>query len=198
MSRGSFICDRLLITYLVICLALERCARQLHNISFSAIHRDDHGFRIRFAADREHQGLRGLYFVVFFENSCCNPLHHNSPCSSIIRSWRLKAKTSLKKISSQGASVNSKNSAFSATLISDHFCRLLTSHLQTHGNTVMIGQNITVLNMLINTLALFLSPAERNRSCYARRNHRYMPDLFLQGLVGQVWHASFHISFCVS
>jgi len=35
---------------------------------------------------------------------------------------------------------------------------------------------------MINTLALFLSPADRAKSCHARKQHRYLPDLFLQGI----------------
>lgn len=35
---------------------------------------------------------------------------------------------------------------------------------------------------MINTLALFLSPEDRAKSCHARKQHRYLPDLFLQGI----------------
>ncbi|KAF9432359.1 hypothetical protein BGZ76_010906 [Entomortierella beljakovae] len=60
--------------------------------------------------------------------------------------------------------------------------RAITSHLQTHSSTVVIGNNITIMNMMINTLALFLSVEDRAKSCHARKQHRYLPDLFLQGI----------------
>ncbi|KAF9356037.1 hypothetical protein BGX26_005800 [Mortierella sp. AD094] len=60
--------------------------------------------------------------------------------------------------------------------------RAITSHLQTNSCTVVVGNNITIMNMMINTLALFLSAEDRAKSCHARKQHRYIPDLFLQGL----------------
>ncbi|CAO3617746.1 unnamed protein product [Cunninghamella blakesleeana] len=63
--------------------------------------------------------------------------------------------------------------------------KIITSHLQTYGSTVLIGKNLTSMNIVINTLALFLSPEEKSRSSHARKNHKYMPDLFLQGLLLQ-------------
>ncbi|KAK3807612.1 MAG: C9orf72-like protein family-domain-containing protein [Benniella sp.] len=60
--------------------------------------------------------------------------------------------------------------------------RAITSHLQTNSSTVVIGNNITIMNMMINTLALFLSAEDRAKSCHARKQHRYLPDLFLQGI----------------
>ncbi|KAF9384861.1 hypothetical protein CPC16_008251 [Podila verticillata] len=37
-------------------------------------------------------------------------------------------------------------------------------------------------DQMINTLALFLSAEDRAKSCHARKQHRYLPDLFLQGI----------------
>ncbi|KAG0043899.1 hypothetical protein BGZ83_010927 [Gryganskiella cystojenkinii] len=64
----------------------------------------------------------------------------------------------------------------------EFICRAITSHLQTNSSTVVVGNNITIMNMMINTLALFLSPEDRAKSCHARKQHRYLPDLFLQGI----------------
>ncbi|KAG1055613.1 hypothetical protein G6F46_004173 [Rhizopus delemar] len=61
--------------------------------------------------------------------------------------------------------------------------RVITSHLQTFGSTVLIGNSLGSVNMMINTLSLLLSLKERNRSSHARKHHRYMPDLYLQGLL---------------
>lgn len=52
----------------------------------------------------------------------------------------------------------------------------------------MVGEAIEPLNMLISTLALFLSPAERLRSRYAVNETdtgdlEYESNLFLQGLL---------------
>lgn len=47
---------------------------------------------------------------------------------------------------------------------------------------------------MINTLALFLSAEDRAKSCHARKQHRYLPDLFLQGIytpsIGKQPHSS--------
>ncbi|KAF9428103.1 hypothetical protein BGZ94_003372 [Podila epigama] len=71
--------------------------------------------------------------------------------------------------------------------------RAITSHLQTNSSTVVVGNNITIMNMMINTLALFLSAEDRAKSCHARKQHRYLPDLFLQGIytpsVGKQGHS---------
>ncbi|KAF9113327.1 hypothetical protein BGX27_001777 [Mortierella sp. AM989] len=64
----------------------------------------------------------------------------------------------------------------------DFINRAITSHLQTNSSTVVVGNNITIMNMMINTLALFLSAEDRAKSCHARKQHRYIPDLFLQGI----------------
>ncbi|KAG0323786.1 hypothetical protein BGZ99_002498 [Dissophora globulifera] len=71
--------------------------------------------------------------------------------------------------------------------------RAITSHLQTNSSTVVVGNNITIMNMMINTLALFLSAEDRAKSCHARKQHRYLPNLFLQGIytpsIGKQSHA---------
>ncbi|KAI8337007.1 C9orf72-like protein family-domain-containing protein [Chlamydoabsidia padenii] len=68
----------------------------------------------------------------------------------------------------------------------DFLVQMITSHLQTYGSTLLIGKSLTSVNILINILALFLSPEERSRSSHARKHHKYMPDLYLQGLLLQV------------
>ncbi|KAG2225946.1 hypothetical protein INT45_006642 [Circinella minor] len=65
------------------------------------------------------------------------------------------------------------------------FGRVVTSHLQTFASSVLVGNSLTTMNMMINTLSLFLSPEERNRSSHARKNLKYMADLYLQGLLIQ-------------
>ncbi|KAI8144059.1 C9orf72-like protein family-domain-containing protein [Fennellomyces sp. T-0311] len=68
---------------------------------------------------------------------------------------------------------------------SPFFGRVVTSHLQTLASSVLLGNSLTTMNMMINTLSLFLSPDERNRSSHARKNLKYMADLYLQGLLIQ-------------
>ena len=65
----------------------------------------------------------------------------------------------------------------------------------------MVGEEVEPLNMLISTLALFLSPTERQRSRYAvdvadTADLVYESDLFLQGLLLKPVR-SFMISFLV-
>ncbi|CAO3592733.1 unnamed protein product [Absidia cylindrospora] len=67
----------------------------------------------------------------------------------------------------------------------DFLVQMITSHLQTCGSTLLIGKSLTSVNIVINTLALFLSTEEKSRSSHARKHHKYMPDLYLQGLLLQ-------------
>ncbi|CAO0793792.1 unnamed protein product [Mucor circinelloides] len=70
-------------------------------------------------------------------------------------------------------------------LESPFIAKVITSHLQTFGSTLLVGNTLTSMNMVINTLALFLSLEERSRSSHARKHHHYMSDLYLQGLLIQ-------------
>ena len=57
----------------------------------------------------------------------------------------------------------------------------ITSHLQTHGSTVVIGSHVPDIDQMIDTLAIFLTPDERERSSYVVEGRKYIPDLLLQG-----------------
>ncbi|EDO36091.1 predicted protein [Nematostella vectensis] len=64
--------------------------------------------------------------------------------------------------------------------------RVITSHLQTFGSTMVIGQSISRVNLMINSLALFLSSNERQKSRYAvdgADTDVYDTDLYLQGVI---------------
>ncbi|XP_066298580.1 guanine nucleotide exchange factor C9orf72-like [Branchiostoma lanceolatum] len=64
--------------------------------------------------------------------------------------------------------------------------RAIISHLQTLGCSVVYGKSDKIINMVIHTLAAFLSPTERQRSRACVRSttpHLYEPDLFLQGII---------------
>eukprot|EP00039_Didymoeca_costata_P006491 m.90684 g.90684 ORF g.90684 m.90684 type:complete len:606 (+) comp13277_c0_seq3:456-2273(+) len=75
------------------------------------------------------------------------------------------------------------------TLFDIHFLRkAVTSHLQTGGVTVVLGHDSTLIDIMIRTLALFLTNDERQQSRFALKNIEYTayaPDLFLQGLILQ-------------
>lgn len=52
-----------------------------------------------------------------------------------------------------------------ANSLDDHFLRrVITSHLQTFGSTLVVGKALDKVNLMVNTLALMLSPEERKRS----------------------------------
>lgn len=60
----------------------------------------------------------------------------------------------------------------------------ITSHLQTGGSTIVLGDNAERVNAMIDTLAVFLTAEERRRSRYARvGDASFAPDLVLQGIV---------------
>jgi len=62
--------------------------------------------------------------------------------------------------------------------------RAVTSHLQTHGCTVVTGNDEETVNMFVESLALFLGPKERKRASLSVSGRDYVPDLLLQGIVG--------------
>lgn len=66
--------------------------------------------------------------------------------------------------------------------------RVITSHLQTFGSTLVVGKALDKVNMMVNTLALLLPVEERRRSRYAVETLKsdpnlYESDLFVQGLL---------------
>jgi len=66
----------------------------------------------------------------------------------------------------------------------DLVSRAVTSHLQTHCSTVVTGPDESSVNMYVQSLALFLGPKERKRAALTAPNREYIPDLLLQGIVG--------------
>jgi len=66
----------------------------------------------------------------------------------------------------------------------DFLARMITSQLQTHGSTVIIGDDPKTINMLVDSLSLFLTnPTEKRRSSHVVEGQGYVPDLVLQGIV---------------
>jgi len=66
----------------------------------------------------------------------------------------------------------------------DFVGKALTSHLQTHGCTIVIGEKKGVINMFLDSLSLFLTTAsEKKRSAHVHPDRPYVPDLVLQGIV---------------
>eukprot|EP00026_Physarum_polycephalum_P004318 Phypoly_transcript_04336.p1 GENE.Phypoly_transcript_04336~~Phypoly_transcript_04336.p1 ORF type:complete len:617 (+),score=85.46 Phypoly_transcript_04336:52-1902(+) len=75
---------------------------------------------------------------------------------------------------------------FSAPQDKQFVIRAITSHLQTHGSTVVTGPNIDLVNMYVESLSMFLgpSPKEKKRVGLADPKREYTADLLLQGIVG--------------
>jgi len=63
--------------------------------------------------------------------------------------------------------------------------RAVTSHLQTHGCSVVVGsgEDEEKINMMVNTLMLFLSIEERQLCSHVRKEGRFIPNLMVQGIV---------------
>ncbi|KAL9951273.1 hypothetical protein ACROYT_G043911 [Oculina patagonica] len=76
-----------------------------------------------------------------------------------------------------------------ADIFDDRFLRrVITSHLQTFGSTLIIGKALDKVNLMVNTLALLLPSEERKRSRFAvetlsNDSDLYDSDLFVQGLL---------------
>jgi hypothetical protein len=60
--------------------------------------------------------------------------------------------------------------------------------LQTGGCTIVYGHDAETMNVLINSLALFLTPVERRRvrTVVAGHSNTYGPDLLIQGILTEV------------
>ncbi|PRP80754.1 hypothetical protein PROFUN_11494 [Planoprotostelium fungivorum] len=62
--------------------------------------------------------------------------------------------------------------------------RVVTSHLQTHGSTIIIGSDPERINTFIDSLCMFnISWNERHRSSHCRSPSTFIPDLAIQGVV---------------
>jgi hypothetical protein len=62
---------------------------------------------------------------------------------------------------------------------------ILTSHLQTHFRTVVLGDDINSVNQYVNTLLLFVPAEDRERCAEAAVGRGYVPDLLVQGVLGK-------------
>ena len=85
------------------------------------------------------------------------------------------------------------DAGFVARAITSHlqvmWCVVVCGHIdQTGGCTVVYGVSDVVVNVLINSLALFLTPDERRRvrRVVAGHHNSYSPDLLLQGILAEV------------
>lgn len=67
----------------------------------------------------------------------------------------------------------------------DFLARVLTSHLQTHGHTVVIGVDISEVNRWVDTLSMFLMPSERQLCKRASHDstQTFISELCVQGLL---------------
>eukprot|EP01132_Coremiostelium_polycephalum_P003248 gene3248-4068_t len=65
----------------------------------------------------------------------------------------------------------------------EFFIRVLSSHLQTYGSTIVIGSNSELILKWMDTLSLFLTCKERKLSSRNLINREYIPDLMIQGLL---------------
>ncbi|XP_072031995.1 guanine nucleotide exchange factor C9orf72-like [Amphiura filiformis] len=95
----------------------------------------------------------------------------------------------LLKTSSPGPTIQLSDTVFAAGLdntLDVQFTRLaIASHLQTCGCTIVIGNSVSDINMMISTLAMFLSPGERRGCIYLTEEEErlYEKDLYLQGFL---------------
>lgn len=67
----------------------------------------------------------------------------------------------------------------------DFLRNAISSHLQTCGNSIVVGSNAEKVNKMVKTLCLFLTPSERkcSRLCRNESSFKYESGLFVQGLL---------------
>jgi len=62
--------------------------------------------------------------------------------------------------------------------------RIVTSFLKTHMSAIVLGSDVALINTILHTLALFISPADRKRCRLAYHGaHIVMPEVRLQGIL---------------
>eukprot|EP01117_Protostelium_nocturnum_P018020 TRINITY_DN7438_c0_g1_i1.p1 TRINITY_DN7438_c0_g1~~TRINITY_DN7438_c0_g1_i1.p1 ORF type:complete len:491 (-),score=132.98 TRINITY_DN7438_c0_g1_i1:194-1666(-) len=67
----------------------------------------------------------------------------------------------------------------------DFLSRAVTSHLQTHGNTVVIGDNEEKINQFIDSLSIFtINSGERQKSSHCKEI--FIADLAIQGIIKHI------------
>ena len=60
--------------------------------------------------------------------------------------------------------------------------RALTSHLSTHGRSLVVGDELNEVNEFIKFLSIFLNEKEKKKSTLMREESKFIPDLVLQGV----------------
>lgn len=62
--------------------------------------------------------------------------------------------------------------------------RALSSHLQTHCRTIVLGTDVHAINVMLRSLAIFATPAQRKCSRLAHKEfNALIPDAYLQGIL---------------
>lgn len=82
----------------------------------------------------------------------------------------------------------SEEAATSLLLDSRFLMRALTSHLQTCGCTIVVGESYHKVNLMIHTLSIFLHKNECfcSRVASEENSEHFAQDLWLQGIVGDI------------
>lgn len=76
--------------------------------------------------------------------------------------------------------------------------KAIAGHLQSCGCSIVLGNNVAEVNMVLNTLALFLSPSERQCSLLLTEGCSHFPfkyekDVMLQGFLKESFHTDDNI-----
>ncbi|KAF2073292.1 hypothetical protein CYY_005391 [Polysphondylium violaceum] len=80
--------------------------------------------------------------------------------------------------------VNISNTWFSDPLVdTDFLIKVLTSHFQTHGSTIIYGSHSEYVLKWMDTLSLFLTTKERKIASRNLNLKEYIPDIIIQGFI---------------
>lgn len=72
---------------------------------------------------------------------------------------------------------------FSNGKVNKFLLTALSSHLRTHGYTVVVGKDKRNVTKWVNSLSLFLLPSERKRCKLPEEGAPFVPELFVQGVI---------------
>ncbi|KAM9961054.1 hypothetical protein ACTFIW_010228 [Dictyostelium discoideum] len=83
-------------------------------------------------------------------------------------------------------SISVSNTCFNDSKIDQDFLiRVLTSHFQTYGSTIIIGSNADLVYQWMDTIYLFLTPKERKLTTRNLNLKEYIPDIMIQGFLNE-------------
>eukprot|EP00743_Colponemidia_sp_Colp-15_P008494 GILK01009239.1.p1 GENE.GILK01009239.1~~GILK01009239.1.p1 ORF type:complete len:446 (-),score=48.55 GILK01009239.1:413-1750(-) len=136
------------------------------------------------SAFEERLGYITAILREFLNRSTASALGHFTPIlTQELAHWEILFGSAIPDPEFSRTLLSTHTPASSGRISKEFLAKCLTSHLQTLGCSVVLGNagQEPLVNCMIETLAMLLSPEERCRSSYVVPGQGFVPDLVLQG-----------------